>query len=90
MANSHLQFKVLIIWEQYYFTLKETELLLKMLSINSKYQVIILNLSSWFPFQRADKYVLGALSKQKHQVLSPGEKKKSQLREETKEISRKN
>lgn len=62
-----------------------------MLSINSKYQIIILNLSSWFPFQRADKYVLGALSKQKHQVLSPGEKKKkSQLREETKEISRKN
>lgn len=40
----------------------------EMLSINSKYWIIILKLSSWFPFQRANKYALGALGKWKHQV----------------------
>lgn len=32
-------------------------------SINPKYWIIILKLSSWFPFKRANKYVLGALGK---------------------------
>lgn len=48
-----------------------------MLSINSKYWIIILKLSSWFTFQRANKYVLGVLGKQKHQLLSHGRKTQS-------------
>lgn len=56
-----------------------------MLSINPKYWIIILKLSSWFLLQKANKYVLGALGKWKHQVPFHGVK----LRAETKEISRK-
>ena len=48
-----------------------------MLSINSKYWIIILKLSSWFTFQRANKYILGVLGKQKHQLLSHARKTQS-------------